>query len=84
MKKFYDNKDTTVLLFLARAYYESEKYEDCSKTLQKAIHMNPDDKMLWFDLALSEESSSYQILRKKQKTVIEMRISLKQLKQASK
>lgn len=73
-----------MLLFLARAYYEAEKYDDCSKTLQRAIHLTPYNKILWFDLALSQEAYYYQIGKKESKTSAEMRVAINRAKQATK
>ncbi len=55
MKKFYFNKDVNIMLYLSRAYYEAGKMKECKETLQKAIHLAPNNKNIWFNLGLSME-----------------------------
>ena len=84
MKKFYNNKDSTILLFLARAFYEAERYEDCKSTLLKAIHLAPHSKSLWFNLGLAEEQYGSHILKQEKKIISlsEMRKVVNSLRQA--
>lgn len=66
-KKFFYNKDTTLLLFIARAFFETGKLEDCKDVLQKAIHIAPQNKALWFHLAQTMEQYSIESLRKEKR-----------------
>lgn len=43
------------MLYLAKAYYESKDYPKCIKTLSRALHINPTDLRLWYNLALAQE-----------------------------
>jgi len=84
LKKFYFNKDTNIMLFLARAFFESQRFEECKSTLQKALHLSPHSKSLWFNLALTQEQYATGILRKdkKQQSLYEIRKAVNELKQA--
>jgi len=75
-KKFFYNKDTTLLLFIARAFFETGKLEDCKDVLQKAIHIAPQNKALWFHLAQTMEQYSIESLRK-EKRASELRFDTK-------
>lgn len=54
LKTFYENKDPEVLQCLARAYFEWHKMDECKQALQRAIHSDPTNQGLWFDLALTQ------------------------------
>lgn len=43
------------MLYLSKAYYESKDYPKCIKTLSRALHINPTDLRLWYNLALAQE-----------------------------
>ncbi|KAG0484030.1 hypothetical protein HPP92_012114 [Vanilla planifolia] len=37
LRKFYHNTDSRVLLYLARTHYEAEQWQECKRTLLRAI-----------------------------------------------
>jgi RNA polymerase-associated protein CTR9 len=84
LKKFYYNKDANILLFLARAYFESQRYEECKSTLSKALHLSPHSKSLWFNIALCQEQYALGILKKEKskQTIAELRKAMNELQQA--
>jgi tetratricopeptide (TPR) repeat protein len=57
-QKFYDNRDAQVLLWIARAYFEDNKFGQAKHVLQSALHVAPGDPVLRFNWALSLESHS--------------------------
>lgn len=52
LSKFYNNKEKTVLLYLARALYDQGKNHEAKRTLLKALHLVPNDHQLLFNVAL--------------------------------
>lgn len=44
-----------VILYLAKAYYESKNYAQCISTLSRAIHLHPNDMRLWYNIGLAQE-----------------------------
>jgi len=83
LKNFYFNKDESVLLYLAKAYFEWNKMEECKQTLQKAIHIAPHNMALWYNLALAQKAYSTSILKKEKKTITELSAATKELEQAT-
>ncbi|CAO3693034.1 unnamed protein product [Rhizopus stolonifer] len=68
LKKFYNNKDTELLLCLARAQYilgkadkNHETMYDALRNTQRAYQLKPWDKTTWYDLALVQQSYAQQI-----------------------
>lgn len=55
LNKCYNGQDLEVLLYLAKAYYESKNFPKCIITLSRGIHMKPNDMRLWYNLALAQE-----------------------------
>ncbi|ETV98548.1 hypothetical protein H310_08673 [Aphanomyces invadans] len=55
LNKHYKGQDVTVLLYLAKAYYEAKRYSECITTLTKSIHIAPQELKLWYNLALAQE-----------------------------
>lgn len=55
LTKCYNGQDLEVLLYLAKAYYESKNYPKCISTLSRAIHLRPDDLRLWYNIGLAQE-----------------------------
>eukprot|EP00873_Tetraselmis_striata_P036611 jgi/Tetstr1/456875/TSEL_043547.t1 len=64
LTKNYSNKDAGVLLYLARAYYDSENLLEAKRTLLRAIHVAPTDPRLRFNLALVMQQYAVQKLAK--------------------
>lgn len=50
-KKFYNNSNTEILLYIARALFKANKLEDCKKVLLRARHLCPYDLVILFNLA---------------------------------
>src|SRR5690348_15546852 len=70
LRKFYNNKDLNALQYLARAYFEAGRMDDCKNTLVKAIHIAPNNTALWFNMALAQEQYATTILNRKDKSVL--------------
>ena len=62
LKKFYKETDDEIYLFIAKAQFEMEKYDDAKRTLMKALHINPQSTTLWFNLALVQEYQAKQVI----------------------
>ncbi|RLN93962.1 hypothetical protein BBJ28_00004098 [Nothophytophthora sp. Chile5] len=55
LNKCYGGQDLEVLLYLAKAYYESKDYPKCISTLSRGLHMRPNDLRLWYNTGLAQE-----------------------------
>lgn len=55
LHKCYNGQDLEVMLYLAKAYYESKDYPKCISTLSRALHMQPSDLRLWYNIGLAQE-----------------------------
>ncbi|KAF0682722.1 Aste57867_25173 [Aphanomyces stellatus] len=55
LTKHYKGQDVTVLLYLAKAYYEAKRYTECISALTKGIHLAPTELKMWYNLALAQE-----------------------------
>ncbi|KAJ0403615.1 hypothetical protein ATCC90586_008768 [Pythium insidiosum] len=55
LSKCYKGQDLEVILYLAKAYYESKNYPMCIRTLSRGIHIKPTDMRLWYNIALAQE-----------------------------
>uniref|UniRef100_A0A0E0EB54 Uncharacterized protein n=1 Tax=Oryza meridionalis TaxID=40149 RepID=A0A0E0EB54_9ORYZ len=75
LRKFY-NTDATILLYLARTHYEAEQWQDCRKTLLRAIHLAPSNYLLRFN------KFSASTLQKTKRTVDEVRATVSELQNA--
>ncbi|XP_076888227.1 protein CTR9 homolog [Bidens hawaiensis] len=82
LRKFYYNTDNQILLYLARTHYEAEQWQDCKKTLLKAIHLAPSNYTLRFDTGVALQKFSASTLQKTKKTVDEVRATVAELKNA--
>ncbi|KAJ9566744.1 hypothetical protein OSB04_002710 [Centaurea solstitialis] len=72
LRKFYYNTDNQILLYLARTHYEAEQWQDCKKTLLKAIHLAPSNYTLRFDTGVALQKFSASTLQKTKRTVDEV------------
>lgn len=72
MRKFYYNTDNQILLYLARTHYEAEQWQECKKTLLKAIHLAPSNYTLRFDTGVALQKFSASTLQKTKRTVEEV------------
>ncbi|XP_004243718.1 protein CTR9 homolog isoform X2 [Solanum lycopersicum] len=82
LRKFYHNTDSQVLLYLARTHYEAEQWQDCKKTLLRAIHLAPSNYTLRFDTGVALQKFSASTLQKTKRTVDEVRATVAELKNA--
>ncbi|XP_070037333.1 protein CTR9 homolog isoform X2 [Nicotiana tomentosiformis] len=82
LRKFYHNTDSQVLLYLARTHYEAEQWQDCKKTLLRAIHLAPSNYTLRFDSGVALQKFSASTLQKTKRTVDEVRATVAELKNA--
>lgn len=82
LRKFYYNTDSQVLLYLARTHYEAEQWQDCKKTLLRAIHLAPSNYTLRFDMGVALQKFSASTLQKTKRTVDEVRATVAELKNA--
>ncbi|KAG6435758.1 hypothetical protein SASPL_100633 [Salvia splendens] len=82
LRKFFYNTDSQVLLYLARTHYEAEQWQECKKTLLRAIHMAPSNYTLRFDVGVTLQKFSTSTLQKTKRTVDEIRATVAELKNA--
>ncbi|KAK4479038.1 hypothetical protein RD792_014549 [Penstemon davidsonii] len=82
LRKFYYNTDSQVLLYLARTHYEAEQWQDCKRTLLRAIHLSPSNYTLRFDVGATLQKFSASTLQKTKRTVDEVRATVAELKNA--
>ncbi|KAL7133247.1 hypothetical protein ABFS83_12G127900 [Erythranthe nasuta] len=82
LRKFYYNNDSQVLLYLSRTHYEAEQWQDCKKTLLRAIHLAPSNYTLKFDVGVALQKFSASTLQKTKRTVDEVRATVAELKNA--
>jgi RNA polymerase-associated protein CTR9 len=64
LRKFYYNCDAQVMLYIARAYYDWDKLLECKRTLLRALHLNPTDRRLRFNIALAMQEFAYRTLQR--------------------
>jgi RNA polymerase-associated protein CTR9 len=57
---------------VARTHYEAEQWQDCKKTLMRAIHLAPSNYMLRFDAGVVMQKFSASTLQKPKKSVDEV------------
>ncbi|CAL9062608.1 unnamed protein product [Musa banksii] len=82
LRKFYYNTDTHVLQYLARTHYEAEQWQECKKTLLRAIHLAPSNYTLRFDAGVAMQKFSASTLQKTKRTADEVRSTVTELKNA--
>ncbi|TVU30164.1 hypothetical protein EJB05_21773 [Eragrostis curvula] len=82
LRKFFYNTDATILLYLARTHYEAEQWQECRKTLLRAIHMAPSNYLLRFNVGVSMQKFSASTLQKTKRTVDEVRATVTELQNA--
>ena len=85
LKKFYNNCNKELLLYISNCYFCSSQLLECKRTILEAIHIDPIDTTLWFNLALTQ--SKYAVLvskKKKNATVIETKSAITETEQAIK
>lgn len=72
LRKFYYNTDSQILLYQARTHYEAEQWQDCIKTLLRAIHLAPSNYTLRFDAGVAMQKFSASTLQKAKRTADEV------------
>lgn len=72
LKRFCYSTDTQVLLYLARTHYEAEQWQDCKKTLLRAIHLAPSNYTLRFDAGVAMQKFSASTLQKTKRSADEV------------
>ncbi|KAG0490123.1 hypothetical protein HPP92_006986 [Vanilla planifolia] len=82
LRKFYHNTDSQVLLYLARTHYEAEQWQECKRTLLRAIHLAPSNYTLRFDAGVAMQKFSASTLQKSKRTADEVRATVMELKNA--
>ncbi|KAL2624333.1 hypothetical protein R1flu_008578 [Riccia fluitans] len=82
LRRFYYNTESHILLYLARTHYEAEQWQDCKRTLLRAIHLVPSNYTLRFDAAIAMQKFSTAILQRPKRTADEVRQSVAELKNA--
>ncbi|XP_078429953.1 binding protein [Wolffia australiana] len=82
LRRYYHNTDTQVLLYLARTHYEAEQWQDCKKTLLRAIHLAPSNYTLRFDAGVAMQKFSASTLQKSKRSADEIRTTVAELKNA--
>ena len=82
LERSYHNTESQILLYIARAYYEAEQYHECTQTLLRAIHLNPSNRTLRFNAAISMQKFSTATLHKSKRTADEVRQAILELKSA--
>ena len=82
LRRFYNNTDSQILLYLARTHYEAEQWQDCKRVLLRAIHLTPSNYMLRFNVAIAMQKFSTATLQKFKRTADEVRQSVLELKNA--
>lgn len=88
LKKFHGGRDASLHMYLAHAYFEAGRYKECMRTLLKALHVQPSNLRLWYNLALTRETFAVTILQKEQKgeqrTLAEVQNAIDDLQGATK
>ncbi|KAK7328850.1 hypothetical protein VNO77_22976 [Canavalia gladiata] len=82
LRKFCYNTDSQILLYLARTHYEAEQWQDCIKTLLRAIHLAPSNYTLRFDAGVAMQKFSASTLQKAKRTADEVRATVAELQNA--
>lgn len=82
LRKFYYNTDAQVLLYLARTHYEAEQWQECKKSLLRAIHLAPSNYTLRFDAGVAMQKFSASTLQKLKRSADEVRLTVAELKNA--
>ncbi|XP_022754799.1 protein CTR9 homolog isoform X3 [Durio zibethinus] len=82
LRKFYHNTDSQILLYLARTHYEAEQWQECKKTLLRAIHLAPSNYTLRFDAGVAMQKFSTSTLQKEKRTADEVRSTVAELENA--
>lgn len=69
LKKFYNNSNTEILLYIARALYKANKLLDCKKVLLRARYLCPCDLVILFNLAKMLKTLARQVFEDRKSTL---------------
>ncbi|KAN0031578.1 hypothetical protein ACTFIV_005443 [Dictyostelium citrinum] len=69
----------TIIMYLAKVYFDANRFYDSKQTLKKAIHMYPHNLSIHFNLAISIEMQATIFLEKHQKNAAETNNIIKEL-----
>ena len=83
-KKFFAHRDTTVLSYLARAYYEAGRLAEAKSTLMRALHLKPTNQATQYNLALTHMQAAHLAFKKPSATSPEIRTATVDLAHAVK
>lgn len=82
LRKFFCSTDSQVLLYLARTHYEAKQWQECKRSLLRAIHLSPSNYTLRFNLGVVMQKYSEFLLNKEKRTADEMRTTVAELEVA--
>jgi len=82
LQRFYNSGNISVMLFLAKAFFESKRFEDCRTTLRDALAREPSNHVLRYNLALARQEFALAALTKERKELAEVRQALEELRLA--
>lgn len=68
LKKFYNNSNTEILSYIARALFKANKLAECKKVLVRARHISPYDLIILFNLAKVLKTLARQIFEDRKST----------------
>ncbi|GAM24860.1 hypothetical protein SAMD00019534_080350 [Acytostelium subglobosum LB1] len=83
LKKSNNAKEMELMyLYLAKAYFEAQRYPECKQTLKKALHISPANMALQYNFALAIEKCSQTVIQSTRKTLYEYSTVQKELDHA--
>jgi RNA polymerase-associated protein CTR9 len=68
LKKFFNNSNTEILLYIARALFKANKMLECKKVLLRARHICPYDLVILFNLAKLLKTLARQVFEDRKST----------------
>eukprot|EP00912_Choanoflagellata_sp_UC4_P002435 UC4_evm1s1540 len=82
VKRFGGNKDAEVLTYLARAYFLDNQFEMSRRTLCKALHINPQNNAVRYNIAISQQQLAKKIYEGETYSVADVRKAIENLQSA--
>jgi RNA polymerase-associated protein CTR9 len=61
-----------ILLYLARAHFRREAFPACARTLERALHISPDDATVRFSLAIAQQAQARALMLRSDSTSSEI------------
>eukprot|EP01080_Neovahlkampfia_damariscottae_P000686 gene686-8938_t len=65
LKKFYENKNIEILIFIAKTHYLANELKESKIYLQKALKLDPNNYQLWYNLGIIHMDVTNSLLKKK-------------------